>query len=226
MDIFQCIYTRRSIRKYTQLPVEFDKLARIIDAGVQAPSAGNIQNWRFILVLEKSLIKQVYEHCLRQEVVYNAQAIIIICGDVAKGERMYGLRGKRLYTTQNCACAVENMLLAAHALDLGACWIGAFDESKIASLFNIPDDIRPQSIISIGHPDEHPESHRKELTSFVYFNEYGNKVKDLHLHIRDYSIEIEKRMKQIEEDGKLVGDTISKRIKRFLKKLKDYMKDK
>ena len=123
-------------------------------AGIYAPNAGNIQNWQFILVTDHDRIKSIYQHCLHQEAVHNAQAIIVICGLVNKAERMYGLRGKRLYTVQNCAASAQNMLLAAHSLGLGACWIGAFDEDQISNTFNIPARARPQVILALGYADE------------------------------------------------------------------------
>lgn len=224
MDVFDCIYNRRSIRKYTEEPVEFDKITKIIDAAAHAPSAGNMQNWRFIIVTDRGLINKLYEHCLQQEVILNAQSVIVICGDIEKAERLYGLRGKRLYTTQNCACAIQNMLLAAHALGLGACWIGAFDESKISTMFDIPDSARPQAIITIGYPAEKPESSRKNLNSVVFFNQHGLKIKDVHLELRDYSVEVEKQLKIAESTGKKAGNNLVTHGKKILDRLKSKSK--
>ncbi|MAG39108.1 nitroreductase [Candidatus Woesearchaeota archaeon] len=216
MNIFECIRNRRSIRKYTEQPIEFDKLTKIIEAGTFAPSAGNMQNWRFVLVTDKNVIKNVHEHCLHQEVVYNAQALIVVCGLTEKAERLYGLRGKRLYTIQNCACAIQNMLLEAHALGLGTCWVGAFNEDKINSIFNIPENARPQAIITIGYPNEKPKHDRKDLSSVVYFNNYGLKIKDLHLLLRDYSVEWKKQAKTLEESSEKGFKKIAGLIKRWL----------
>ncbi len=224
MDIFECIKTRRSIRKYTQQPVEFDKIAKILEAGVYAPSAGNMQNWRFIVVTDHPAIKELYNHCLHQEVVYNAQTIIIVCGVTDKAESMYGLRGKRLYTVQNCACAIENMLLAAHALGLGACWIGAFDEDKIATMFNIKENARPQAIITLGYPDEKPLSDRKDLESVTYFNQYGMKIKDFHLIVKDYSIEWEKKAQKIEKESEKGLEKLYRKINETWHKAKQHPK--
>jgi|FLOH01.1.fsa_nt_gi nitroreductase len=218
MDVIDAIKTRRTIRKFTEQPIEFDKLANIIEAGIHAPSAGNMQNWRFILLTDEGAIKSLYRHCMKQEVIYNAQAAIIVCGVMDKAERLYGLRGKRLYTVQNCASATQNMLLAAHAQDLGACWIGAFDEDQVSNMFGIPENARPQAIIAIGYPDEKPIVDRKALTSVVYFNKYGLKIKDLHLLLKDFSVEWDKQIK-------IVGKTSKKGFKTIREKLNDWWKE-
>ncbi|MBU1202068.1 MAG: nitroreductase family protein [Nanoarchaeota archaeon] len=224
MNTFECIKTRRSIRKYTQQPVEFDKIAQIIEAGIHAPSAGNMQNWRFIVVTEKNLLKEIYQHCLHQEAVYNAQIAIIVCGVTDKAEMLYGLRGKRLYTVQNCACAIQNMLLAANELGLGACWIGAFDEDKISTVFGIPDNARPQAIITLGYPDEKPVSDRKNLESVTYFNRYKMKIKDLHLLFKDYSVHWEKQAEKVQEVSERGLKRVHKRLKEAWKKTKEHPK--
>ncbi len=226
METSKAIRTRRSVRKFTQQPVEFDKLAKIIEAGTFAPSAGNIQNWRFILVTDKPVLRELYNHCMNQEVVYNAQAAIIVVGVIDKAERLYGLRGKRLYTVQNCACAVENMLLTAHDQGLGACWIGAFNEDKLSVIFSIPDKARPQAIIALGYPAEKPNFERKDLESVTYFNQYGMKIKNFHLLIRDYSVEWERQSEKIEvESDKGVG-LLRKHLMNLHEKLKNHPKTK
>ncbi|MFH1770606.1 MAG: nitroreductase family protein [archaeon] len=218
MELFECIENRRSIRKYTEQPIEFDKITKILNAGLYAPSTGNLQNWRFVLVLEKPLIKKLYHHCMKQEQVYHAQAVIVVCGVTDKAERMYGLRGKRLYTIQNCACAIQNMLLAAHALGIGACWVGAFDEDKVNALIGVPDRARPQAIITLGYPAEEPKSDRKSLEAATYFNSYGMKIKHLHMFLRDYSVEWERRFNKTKETGERQYRTIKEKIKDWWQK--------
>lgn len=224
MEALDCIKSRRTIRKFTEQPIEFEKLGKILEAGSYAPSAGNIQNFRFILVTEKGLIKQLYDHCLQQEVVFHAQVCIVICGEDDKAERMYGLRGRRLYSIQNCAAAAQNMLLAAHDLGLGACWIGAFDEDKIRSLFDIEEQSRPQAIIALGYPDEHPPAEKKDLQAMTHFNAYGLKVKDVNQVVRDYSRKWEKGIEGVKDSSGSIMRRLAKwmeeRKKRKAKKKK------
>jgi nitroreductase len=227
MNTIEAIKTRRSIRKYTQQPLEFDKITRIIEAGHYAPSSGNIQNWRFVVITDKKTIRSLYDHCLKQEHVYNAQAIIVVCGEIETAERFYGLRGKRLYTTQNCAAAIQNMLLAAFELGVGACWIGAFDEDKIRVMFNVPENARPQALITLGYPDEEPgPPERDELASVSYFHKYGMRIKDMHLVLRDYSIEWEKQMEFAEERTDRLFDKVKKHAKKLHEKITKNMNKK
>ncbi|MBU0471013.1 MAG: nitroreductase family protein [Nanoarchaeota archaeon] len=229
MDVLECIRTRRTIRKFTEQPVEFGKLSKILEAGTLSPSAGNLQNWRFILVTEKPLIRQIYEHCMRQEAVYHAQAVIIVCSMDNKAEMMYGLRGKRLYSVQNCACAAENMLLAAHSLGLGACWIGAFDEDKIDSMFDMTynqKDVRPQMIIALGYPAEKPRPPKRvDMASVVHFNQYALKAKYPHIVFRDYSVEWQKQAREIEESSEKLVKKFKKGAKKLWKKIEPKIKN-
>jgi nitroreductase len=197
MDAIECIATRRSIRRFLKMPVDFETIMSIIEAGSRAPSSGNVQDWKFILVDNQDLKKEICEHSLSQECLYNAAFLIMICSDPEQTEMHYGLRGEKLYTVQNCAAAAQNMLLAAHALGLGGVWVGAFDEEKIRDLIGIPKTARPQAILAFGYPDEIPDHKRmKELSIITYFNSYGNKLKNVHHVLKDYSLEWEERMKK------------------------------
>lgn len=192
MDVLLAIRNRRSCREYLQRPLEYDKITAVIEAGHYAPSAGNLQDWKYILVTDKHMRETVAEHCMEQHWMAHAPAMIIVCSNEERTEQHYGLRGKRLYSIQSCAAAVENMLLCAEALGIGACWVGAFDEEQLRDLFNIPQTARPQAIITLGYKATQPTP--KELTSMdscVYFGSYGNRLKKPHMAIRDFSTEWE-----------------------------------
>lgn len=189
-DVFWAIATRRSVTRFLPRPVEMDKILQIVQAGALAPSSGNIQNWSFIVVTDLERIRGLYHHTLDQEPFLSATAAVIVVGDEAQADRLYGLRGKRLYTVQNCAAAMQNMLLASTALGVGSVWIGAFDEDRIGSLFGIPPTSRPQSIILLGYPDIVPEPKvHKPLDTLVYFNSFGNRVQRPHLVLYDWATE-------------------------------------
>jgi nitroreductase len=190
-DIFAVMAGRRSVKRFSPRPVEMDKVMQVIQAGGLAPSSGNIQNWSFLIITEEDKIRGMYEHTLNQEPFLTAPVAIIICGDVDYAHAMYGMRGKRLYTIQNCAAAVQNMLLAAYALDLGSIWIGAFDEDKVSAMFGIPAHRhRPQAIILLGYPDEEPQPKPvKPLPDLIHFNTFGNKVLRPHLIYFDWAEE-------------------------------------
>lgn len=210
MDVFECMKTRRSIRQWLSKPVEFEKIVAVIEAGHTAPSAGNLQDWRFIIVTDKDIIRKLPQHCIGQTYVA-APVVIAVCSDTELANKHYGLRGKRLYSTQDSAAAIENMLLAAHALGLGACWIGAFDEDKIKEIFNMPEEVRPQALIPLGYPGEEPPPKKnKPLQDVTYFNSYGNRIQHLNRVLKDYSIEFEKKVREIKEKTSIdkLGDKI------------------
>jgi len=176
MNIEECIKTRRSVRKYKDKPVDWDTIVRILDAGKFAPSAGNIQNWKFVVVRKDDVRKKLSEASFDQDWIEDAPVHIVVIGEPDKAERFYGARGERLYTIQSCAAAVENMLLMANELGLGSCWVGAFDEAKIRRALNMPEEVVPQAIITIGYSNGKAEMPPKtELEHTIYFDKWFQK---------------------------------------------------
>ena len=241
MSVFGAILKRRTCRKFASQPVELEKIFEIITAGTHAPSSGNLQNWSFVIVTEKPKIRALYHHTLEQEAFMSAPVAVIVCGDNDIAEKYYGLRGKRLYTIQNCAACIENMLLAAETLGIGACWIGAFDEEKIDAMFTIPATVRAQAILLLGYSEDEPEpKEQKRIENLVYFNTYGQTLKKPYLVYRDYSKEWELQLAQLKQkwadvkrETNLPSPTIakekteeffketSKKVGRFVENLKD-----
>jgi len=185
-DILDLIISRRNIKYFLPKFVSWDTISRVLDAGRHAPSCGNIQNWKFIVVLDPGKKQKLAEAAHEQYDFSMAGALIVICGEPEKAERYYGLRGERLYTIQNCAAAIENMLLEAHSLGLGSSWIGAFDEEAVKSLLGIPEEIRPQAIVALGYPKEVPQKPPKyPLETVVYFGSWRSKIRDPAKYVND-----------------------------------------
>jgi nitroreductase len=177
MDVLEAMQSRRSIRRYLDVPVEWDKVGTILDAGRVAPSAGNLQAWRFVVVKKADKRKAIAEACLQQYWMEQAPVFIVIFAELPKMEQHYGLRGVRLYSVQSCAMAAMQMMLAAETLGLGSCFVGAFDENAIARVFNLPDTARPQGIVTIGYADEQPEMplrYRLENIAWTEVFAYGS----------------------------------------------------
>ncbi len=222
MEVFECIITRRSIRNYLDIPVEWDKVGTILEAGRLAPSSGNIQDYNFIVVQDEEKRKAIAEASLRQHWMSKAPVYIVVCADLKKSERLYGVRGNRLYSIQNCAAAIENMLLTAHSLDLGACWVGAFDENVVSRVLNIPDYARPQAIITIGYSDENPKApQRFPLTTVTFLEKYGNRIKDMPAVMHDYSLVMERNLKQGKSALGKTGSLLTEKGKELAKKIKE-----
>ncbi len=156
MDVFEAIKGRRSIRAYTSDKVSDEDIEKLIDAAHWAPSAGNIQPWEFVIVRDAKIKRRLSAAALNQKFIEEAPVVIVVCADEDRSGWRYGSRGTNLYCLQDTAAATQNILLAACALGLGACWIGAFHEDEVEKALNTPRGVRPVAIIPVGHPAEKP----------------------------------------------------------------------
>jgi len=154
LDVFEAIKKRRSVRAYTSEEVSDDKVEMLIEAARLAPSAGNVQPWEFVIVKNAETKQRLSDAALHQTFIEKAPVVIVVCADVARSSWGYGNRGANLYCLQDTAAATENMLLAAQALELATCWVGAFHEDEVAKVINTPMNVRPVAIIPVGHPAE------------------------------------------------------------------------
>jgi len=208
MNVFEAIATRRSIRKFTSQDVPMEILGIVLDAGRHAPSAGNTQNWRFVIIKDPENKQKIAEACMQQLWIAEAPVILLVCSDIEKVKQFYGIRGERLYSVQNCAASIENMLLTAHSLGLGSCWIGAFDEDMLKRSANIPEDIRPQAVLPIGYPDEIvPAPSHYTMENVCYFESYGNRIANIERVLQNPLVfeKISKFFGNIVEAGKEVA---------------------
>jgi nitroreductase len=208
MSILKTIKKRRSVKKFLNIPVEFNKISQIIDAGMWAPSAGNIQPWKFILILKKEKMQEIEKAAFHQEWLSTCAFMIVVCADSDKSKSYFGVRGERLYAVQDCAASIENMLLEATSLDIGSCWLGAFDEKELKIALEIPDNIRPQAIIAFGYPDgESVTPSKKEMRACLFFEKYGER-------------EIKKKeLFPLGEHLKTAQDTLKEKLQRIKQKM-------
>jgi len=166
MEVFDAIKTRRSIRKYKPEPIPEEKLRNILEAARLAPSAGNRQPWRFVVVQNKGLKKALAEAANNQTFLNDASAIIVAIGDPEVSARWY---------ERDPMIALEHIVLAATAMGYGACWIGAFDENAIKHLLKIPANVKIIALLPIGIPDEKPAPRpRKEFAEIFFKEEWEN----------------------------------------------------
>lgn len=167
---------RRSIRKYKDKDIAWGLIVHLIQAGQYAPSAGNLQNWKFIVVRNQATRGKIADACHGQDWMKDAPAHIIIVGEPGPAGQFYGARGETLYTSQSCAAAIQNMMLVASELGIGTCWVGAWDEDKIASILGFPETAVCQGILTAGYPDEHPfVPTRKRMKEIVFVESFGDK---------------------------------------------------
>lgn len=188
MSVFETIRTRRSIRAYEDKPVEEDKLRRVLEAARMAPSAGNRQPWRFIVVTDpkvKEAIIEVKERFRPPPPKSAPQtpprstprlnplrtAPIIIVGCAMPSESFPGTDFWKI----DVSIALQNLVLAAWELGLGTCWVGVFhEEEELKKVLGLPDEARIVAMVTLGYPAEkkEPVTDRKPLEEIVRYNHW------------------------------------------------------
>lgn len=144
------ISSRRSIRRFSSEPIDEGHINDIVKAGFSAPSAGNRQPWRVIIVTDQDVKNQLGNAAGGQTFIAKAPVIFVVCGVPEESAQRYKERGKTLYVLQDTAALTLNILHAAHMLGFGACWIGAFNEEEVSKILRIPSNMRPVSMIPVG----------------------------------------------------------------------------
>ena len=164
MELWEAIRGRRSIRKYKDQPVEEEKLNRVLEAGRLAASAGNRQEWRYVVVQDTEMRRKLAEAANGQQFLAEAAVCIVCC---AVGTEHAMSCGQLSYPI-DVAISVDHMTLAAVEEGLGTCWIGAFREPAVKELLGIPDDVRVVALLPLGYPDMEPKPRlRKPLSEIV-----------------------------------------------------------
>ena len=148
MDVMEAIRTRRSVRGYEDKPVEDDKLMAVLEAGRLAPSAKNLQEWRFIVVRDAATRHKLVKVARDQAFVGEAPVVIACCADTDE----HVMRCGQLCYPIDVAIAIDHMTLAAVELGLGTCWIGAFYEDQAKQVLGIPPEIRVVELLTLGYP--------------------------------------------------------------------------
>ncbi len=169
MDALNMILGRRSIRKFTGQPVSEQHIEIILKAAMAAPSAGNQQSWRFVVVTDRERIAAVQATTEYGKMLDDAALALVVCGDTRS------LKHPSMWE-QDCSAAVQNALLAAHALGLGACWLGFWPKKErtepLKEALRLPEGVEPLATLAIGQPaDEKPPSERYD-PAFVHRNRW------------------------------------------------------
>ena len=178
-EILELILKRQSDRKYSDKPVEEDKLERIIKAGRMAPSACNAQPWKFVVVTDPALISKLAEAASARLLGMNSfvgQApvlIVIVRENPNFSSKVGGTIKNKDYSHIDIGIAAENICIQAKAENLGSCMIGWFDEKQVRTILGIPSSKRVELIITVGYSlSEHREKKRKPREVTVSFNKY------------------------------------------------------
>jgi nitroreductase len=169
MNVFEAIKQRRSVRSYQDKPIEEEKLLRVLEAGRLAPSAKNLQEWRYVIVRDKELRKKVAVAANNQYFIAEAPVIIVGCATMAD----YVLTCGQPAHSIDLAISMDHMTLQAVEEGLGTCWIGAFKEDEVKKVLNIPPEMRVVEIMPLGYPKFIPDPKpRKKLEEIVFHDKY------------------------------------------------------
>lgn len=179
-DLMTVIKKRYSVRSYLDKPVEDEKIEQVIEAARLAPSSGNSQSWRFIVVKDKALKDELCDKALGGIMIPNkwaktAPVVIVICANPNLLHKVGAGVKKIEYHLLDMGIAGEHIALEATELGLGTCWIGWFNEQAVRSLLNVPKGIKVVALITLGYPREDVEPRKKEklsLDKILYWNKY------------------------------------------------------
>jgi len=170
MKVAEAIATRQSVRAYEDRPVEPEKLQRILEAARLAPSAKNLQEWRFIVVQDSELRRRMIEAANGQSFVGQAPVVIAACAEGTDYTMPCGLPCYAI----DVAIALDHLSLAAVEEGLGTCWIGAFDQQKVKKLLGIPEEICVVELMPLGYPADSPRpKSRKAMKDIVMRERWG-----------------------------------------------------
>jgi nitroreductase len=170
MDVTEAIRTRKSVRSYLDMEVEKEKLNRVLEAARMAPSAGNRQEWRFVVVTDAEKRRRLAVEAAGQPFVAGAPVVIAAC---AKPDGKIMRCGELCYPI-DVAIAIDHLTLAAAAEGLGTCWIGSFDPGVVRRILDIPEDIVVVELLPLGYPKDPGtvEKSRLPLETIVHYERW------------------------------------------------------
>ena len=165
--VLDFIFGRRSIRAYQARPVADAVVDDLLRAAMAAPSACAKDPWRFVVVRKPSLLRAIAQALPNGGMLADAAVGIIVCGDLGAAHG-----GELSYLLQDCSAAIENLLLAAHAVGLGACWLGVHPrQARIDALIRLvalPDRVLPIAGIALGWPAEEKPARTRYSAAYVH----------------------------------------------------------
>lgn len=169
MTVLEAIRKRYSCRAYQDRNIEREKLDTILEAARLAPSARNLQDWRFVVATEDETKRRVAEATNRPDAFAGAGAIIAACSNSD-----YVMRCGQAIGPIDVAIALEHISLQATELGLGTCWIGSFEPQKVRQILRIPEDIAVIELMAVGYPaDSKPKTKREPMEKIVSFQKWS-----------------------------------------------------
>ena len=169
METLEAIFTRRSIRKFSDRQIQESDINRLLKAGMYAPSANNSQPWHFVVINERELLDRIPTFHPWSKMCFQAPLAIVVCAYVPDGKKFD-------LWVQDCSAATQNILLAAHAIGLGGVWLGVHPRQEriagVRDLLGLPEEVHPVSIVVLGYPNEQPQTTERFDLAKVHFNQW------------------------------------------------------
>ena len=174
MEFYDVIRTRRSVRRFLNRPIPDEVLDRVLDAARIAPSGGDRQPWRFVVVKDKQKKKKIAHACYSQDFVAEAPVVLVCCSiKCSSGYQPWEDEAGR----RDAVIATDHLILAARNEGLGSCWVGAVHDKQVKEIVNVPDDVNVVMVVPLGYPASksafREPSGRKSLKEVCFFEEYG-----------------------------------------------------
>lgn len=176
MEFYDVIKTRRSVRRFLKKPVPVDVLGRVLEAARVAPSGGDRQPWRFVVVKDKQKKQRIARACYGQDFVAKAPVVLVCCSIKCSSdyEPWEDEAGRR-----DTVIATDHLILAARNEGLGTCWVGAVHDKRVKEIVNVPGNVDVVMVVPLGYPASksafREASGRKSLKEICFFEEYARK---------------------------------------------------
>ncbi len=171
MEKLDYILDRRSIRRFSDQKIDNKQIKSLLTAAMYAPSAVNMQPWHFVVIDDPSMMKKIMEIHPHARMLQSASHAIVVCGD----EHLQHADG---YWAVDCGAATQNLLLAAHTMELGACWVGIHPrEERLTSfsrLLQLPSHVLPFALVALGYPEEQKPRPQRFHAEKVKHNAWGS----------------------------------------------------
>jgi len=207
MNFFEAVVNWRPTTKFEKKHVDDKMIGVMLHMATHAPSAGNIQEWEFVVVREEEVKKKLAKAALEQMHVAEAPVVIVVLADLEKISSKYGKRGELVYALEDTAAAVMLLLLSAESLGLGADWVKSFDEDLVKNAVGLPENVRPIAIVPVGYPKEKREERRLfDFEHLTWADQYERKY--------DWSYRIQIGPRETYKDFKPIGNVIEDMLKK------------
>ncbi|NQS89253.1 nitroreductase family protein [Patescibacteria group bacterium] len=165
MEVFDAIKGRRSVRNYKYKKIPEQLLKKIMEAAIWSPSGSNAQAWKFIVVDNNEEIKKI--KTLSPGIFDVPAAIVIMCRDLKRAYDIAGELGRDILSLMDISMASQNIMLMAYELGIGSCAVRSFGIGAIKKLFDLPDHINPELLITLGYPEKIPDPPKRRKVDEV-----------------------------------------------------------